>query len=451
MNKIYCEHPVVIWHPQAAARAARYRTFSMPSGIYKGPKLHVNKNHVTEKNIDSYRIIDPSTGETFPMFLIVPCNKCRLCAEKKAQSWSFRALCESFTSKKQAYFITLTYNNEHLPSSGVFPEEIQLFFKRLRIRLDRQGVEHNLRYIAVSEYGHNSGRPHYHIILWNFPDNFENAYSRLKLIESCWKRPTGSYNPDGSPVTESIGFAYCVPVIQGGINYVMKYMSKKQSVPPGMNPTFMLASKRQGGIGSAFAEQMRNYYEASPETIDISVMNIYTSQPLTIIMPRYYKCKYAPTVSQAYDANFTKHFKQAANWFETARHLHRMWKLPFKFTYPEEYLHLLRQTRNSEYYNPAKIEINYTFINYYVQQFLNIEVKKDLYARAMHMALEELATAIVFYRPSDPDKLDKSIRYNTVYTSALNVRMADRIELNIKKAAYDIQNKLYKHYRKEKI
>ena len=96
-----------------------------------------------------------------------------------------------------------------MPKNGVFPEEIQLFFKRLRTKLDRRGISHNLRYIAVSEYGHWSKRPHYHIILWNFPDNFETAYSRLTLIESCWRRPTGEYNPDGSPVTRSIGFAYC--------------------------------------------------------------------------------------------------------------------------------------------------------------------------------------------------------------------------------------------------
>ena len=156
----------------------------MPSGTYHSSVLHVNKNHVNKNNIDKYTIVNPATGETFPMFLIVPCNKCALCNEKKAQQWSFRALCESYTSNKQAYFITLTYNNEHLPKNGVFPEEIQLFFKRLRTKLDRRGISHNLRYIAVSEYGHWSKRPHYHIILWNFPDNFESAYSRLTLIES---------------------------------------------------------------------------------------------------------------------------------------------------------------------------------------------------------------------------------------------------------------------------
>ena len=114
MNNIYCEDPKVIWHPHASKLIQKYRTFTMPSGIYHGSVLHVNKNHVNKNNIDKYTIVNPATGETFPMFLIVPCNKCVLCNEKKAQQWSFRALCESYTSNKQAYFITLTYNNEPL-------------------------------------------------------------------------------------------------------------------------------------------------------------------------------------------------------------------------------------------------------------------------------------------------------------------------------------------------
>ena len=82
MNNIYCENPSVIWHPHAAQLLAKYRRFSMPSGVYTASVAHVNKNHVTKDNIDKYQIINPDTGETFPMFLLVPCNKCKLCNEK---------------------------------------------------------------------------------------------------------------------------------------------------------------------------------------------------------------------------------------------------------------------------------------------------------------------------------------------------------------------------------
>lgn len=451
MNAIYCENPKVIWHPHASKLIKKYRTFTMPSGVYRSSVLHVNKNHVTKDNIDKYTIVNPASGETYPMFLIVPCNKCPLCNEKKAQQWSFRALCESFTSKSQAYFITLTYNNAHLPLYGVYPEEIQLFFKRLRTRLDRKGIEHNLRYIAVSEYGHWSKRPHYHIILWNFPEQFDNAYLRLKLIEDSWRRPTGEYNKDGSPVTESIGFAYCVPVINGGINYVMKYMGKREQCPEGMHPTFMLASRKNGGIGSAYAEKLRAFYEANPDTCDMSVLNIYTGQSLTTMLPRYYRMKFMPSCAANYDPNFIRYFKETVRWFETARYIHRTYKLVFKFTYPREFLYLVRMMSKTPYYNPGEVIINDTFVKYYLPQFQSLTVYEDIFYKAFSHAIDSLSTALVFFNPEQVLKHEKSLHMNELQQCAISARMDMREELNLKKASYDVRNKMFQHYRKEKI
>ena len=85
--------------------------------------------------------------------LTAPLLYIELCRKKKSTEWSFRATCENVYSTSQPLFITLTYNNNNLPKHGVFKEEIQLFLKRLRIRLDRKGFKHELRYFAVSEYG----------------------------------------------------------------------------------------------------------------------------------------------------------------------------------------------------------------------------------------------------------------------------------------------------------
>lgn len=85
------------------------------------------------------------------------------------------------------------------------------------------------------------------MILWNFPndsEHFRTITSVLHFIESCWTCFTGEYNTDGSPVMESLGFAYCLPCKQGAISYVMKYM-KKQFIPPaGKNPLFFLTSRK---------------------------------------------------------------------------------------------------------------------------------------------------------------------------------------------------------------
>ena len=453
MNNIYCSDPRVIWHPHAAQLLAKYRTFHMPSGIYKAATAHINKNHVTVKNIDEYYIINPSTGETYPLFLLVPCNKCELCQEKKAQQWSFRALCESYTSKSQAYFITLTYDNVHLPKYGVCPEDIQLFFKRLRIHLDRMNIQHNLRYIAVSEYGHNTHRPHYHIILWNMPDNFGTAYSRLKLIEDAWKTPTGMFNPDGSPVTESIGFAYCVPVINGGINYVMKYMKKKCDIPAGMNKTFMLASKKNGGIGSQYATSLMSFYRSNPDTCDISVRNVYTNQPLTVMLPQYYKNKYFPSESSVYNSDFVRLFKETIQWFNTAEHIHRYCHLEkdFPFRYPKEYVNLIKATRKAHYYQRGNTFMKKQFFVYYLTGFVNREVQKDIYAKAIHIALEYLALAIHHYVPRETLMDEDSKCLKPHLDAAIRSRMNNRPNININRAINDLTQKRYRSYAKEKI
>ena len=81
--------------------------------------------------------------------------------------------------------------------------------------------------------------------------------------------------------------------------------------------------------------------------------------------------------------------------FEIARYLHKQYKLPFKFTYPEEYLCLVRMTGKTPYYNPNKTIVNDTFIKYYLSQFCSQTVYEDLYYKAFSYALDCLSTALV--------------------------------------------------------
>lgn len=63
-------------------------------------------------------------------------------------------------------FATLSYDDEHLPQDlSVSKREVQLFMKRLRKNNDR-----DIRYFAVGEYGSQTMRPHYHLVLFNYPN-----------------------------------------------------------------------------------------------------------------------------------------------------------------------------------------------------------------------------------------------------------------------------------------
>ena len=61
------------------------------------------------------------------------------------------------------FFITLTYDDAHLPyNQSLSVRDFQLFMKRLRKEFG-SGV----RFFHCGEYGEKTGRPHYHAILFN--------------------------------------------------------------------------------------------------------------------------------------------------------------------------------------------------------------------------------------------------------------------------------------------
>lgn len=101
--------------------------------------------------------------------LLLPCNHCIGCRLDYSRRWADRMMLELDHSKK-GIFVTLTYNNAHVPFTeidytgeltefGAFTLEkrdLQLFFKRLRKKLPDKEV----RYFASGEYGSHTDRPH---------------------------------------------------------------------------------------------------------------------------------------------------------------------------------------------------------------------------------------------------------------------------------------------------
>lgn len=102
------------------------------------------------------------TGVTYP----IPCGGCIGCRTSKAQMWSVRCMHENSLHDVGA-FVTLTYDNDHLPADySLDVRDIQLFNKRVR------AAGHRFRFLAVGEYGDQTQRPHYHMLMFGFwPDD----------------------------------------------------------------------------------------------------------------------------------------------------------------------------------------------------------------------------------------------------------------------------------------
>lgn len=199
----------------------------------------------------------------------VPCGKCLACLQKKRQDWVFR-LKQELRVSHSAFFVTLTYDDNHLPrDSSLNVRDPQLFLKRLRQHKDVKGL--NIRYMLVGEYGSETFRPHYHAIIFNLPifNDFRNIKLRM-LIEDVWK----------------LGGVYVVPANGATFSYVAKYVLSTQQVAHELGlPTIPLLSSRRPAIGSSFLAT------GVARKISQETMAYVVSDGIKMATPRFYNDK----------------------------------------------------------------------------------------------------------------------------------------------------------------
>lgn len=114
-------------------------------------------------------------------------------------------------------FITLTYDDTHLPSNGsLHYKDFQLFIKRLRKSLGNVRI----RYYMAGEYGENFGRPHFHACIFGY--DFHD--------KKLWKRsPSGSmlYRSADLETLWPFGYSSIGDVNFESAAYVARYIMKK--------------------------------------------------------------------------------------------------------------------------------------------------------------------------------------------------------------------------------
>lgn len=209
-------------------------------------------------------------NKTGPEFLTVPCGKCPACVQSRASSWFVR-LAMQWKYSESAYFLTLTYNDGHLPSPrrddngfihyDVNKNDVRLYHYRLRKALGYKSKK--LKYFLVSEYGPNPEngwlyRPHYHEII------FSLDVEDVPKIERAWKN----------------GFVKLSEVNEERLRYVSGYSTEKLFVPCGAAPSFLMCSN---GIGSAYLSEFDGFNDYYRPFVPFQG----TKYPL----PRYFKEK----------------------------------------------------------------------------------------------------------------------------------------------------------------
>ncbi len=213
--------------------------------------------------------------------VLVPCGRCMGCRMDRSRAWADRMLLELADNDYKAIFVTLTYDEAHVPlvrprDSGYYflpgddestylsndetwlldacdvpktrtlrVRDTQLFFKRLRKAFS--GVR--IRYFLAGEYGPKTQRPHYHAIIYgltvsDFPDSIVLKYNDLgqplfqsDFFSSIWRN----------------GFCSLAVVNWHTCSYVARYTMKKlyksddaSAYSDGRVPPFCCMSRRPG-------------------------------------------------------------------------------------------------------------------------------------------------------------------------------------------------------------
>lgn len=143
----------------------------------------------------------------------LPCGQCILCRLEYARQWAVRITHEAQLHEANC-FITLTYDDEHLPEhNSLNYRDLQTFWKRLRKAIGP------LRYYAVGEYGDKTKRPHYHACL--FGHDFTEGRELIRHGSMpLWTHPTIS-------AAWFAGFAAIGALTFETAQYTAAYVTKK--------------------------------------------------------------------------------------------------------------------------------------------------------------------------------------------------------------------------------
>lgn len=176
-----------------------------------------------------------------PKIMLIPCGQCIGCRIRQREDWTTRIELEARDyPKEQVWFITLTYDDDHVPGMIVktgeimrkvqytwkpgesvpssvqilLYEDIQKFLKRLR-----KAYRGKLRYFVAGEYGEQTARPHYHMILYGWkPTDLENLY---KIHHN------GYYNSKWLANLWGMGQIQIAQAVPETYRYVAGYVTKK--------------------------------------------------------------------------------------------------------------------------------------------------------------------------------------------------------------------------------
>jgi len=215
--------------------------------------------------------------------VFAPCGKCDPCRTLRSREWQFR-LYQEYRHAETAYFVTLTYDDETLPTwtdqttgeikSNLCKRDIQLFFKRMRKlqtqwEKDQDREHRQIRYYLTGEYGDRTDRAHYHIMLFNIQPELK------KKVEELWKKGHAHFGTcNAKTIAYTLKYVLKTDIDRASASQVLNGQKRQ-------NP-FSLSSRRPA-IGHRYLETHGKYHR-STDTLTCRDIN-----GNKIPLPKYYR------------------------------------------------------------------------------------------------------------------------------------------------------------------
>lgn len=217
------------------------------------------------------------------------------CRINYTSAWKLRLLYE-LSDWDNAMFVTLTYDEEHIPKDFSLQKKDPVgFFKRLRSYLDYSNANRQIKYYCCGEYGEkkdplrpekNHGRPHYHAIIFGLSPFDDND---RKLVIEAWQHKCDDFQFDKNRgrrneygIGEKCAIQNVTPV---DIEYVTGYVQKKLSGD--------LAGKIYGNDTKPFAIMSKglglNHALSNADRLRANGFTYLSGHKISL--PRYYRDK----------------------------------------------------------------------------------------------------------------------------------------------------------------
>lgn len=250
----------------------------------------------------------------------VPCGKCAFCLSNKRSQWMFRIFQEIKNQDQPGWFITLTYDEKHVKRTAhglsLRFRDVQLFIKKIR------KAKYYIKYLCVGEYGGQTKRPHYHMLVWtNCP---------VETMDKTWHH----------------GSIHFGRITMESAMYTLKYIiNPKTKKTDGLEPTRAQFSK---GLGLSYLSRAVYDYH----TFDYERPNLLCRiDGRQVALPRYYRLKIFTKYQLGIEREKTKAKKcreQVETWRNSLKVLgtdRRQWKKYHQEIREEQARRILQNTK----------------------------------------------------------------------------------------------------------